>query len=231
MLAKRSLIELEPALAPRAVLADQIHAALKHRILTCALRPGQRIVEKDLCEELGASRTPLREALNRLAFEDLVMFSPYRGYSVAPLTVEGFRHLCELRRIIEPEAAALAAERATPEDIAQLLSCAETRYTRGDTQSYEGYLRSNSAFHLALVRCSRNPRLESIVMSALDQHQRPCYLGLDVGIDGEASTAEHLAVVKAVRARNPERARKLMEKHIVTAEQRIISALQAAGYE
>jgi DNA-binding GntR family transcriptional regulator len=67
-------------------------------------------------------------------------------------------------------------------------------------------------------------------MSALDQHQRPLYLGLGIGLDGEASTREHREVVEAVRGHNPARSRELMADHIARAEARIIAALEAAGY-
>ena len=203
---------------------------MKHRILTCAMLPGQRVVEKDLCSEMGISRTPLREALNRLALEGLVELRPYRGYVIAPLTVAGFRELCELRRILEPEAAALSAKRATPDDIERLAAKATLEYTVGDEQTYASYLRNNSAFHHALVHCTHNAQLISAVMTALDHHQRPLYLGLEVGIDAKASTAEHVEVVNAVRNNDPDRARALMLLHIGRAETRVVNALHAAGY-
>jgi len=225
-----SLIELDPQMPTPSALPDRIYAVLKHRILTCSMPPGERIVEKTLCAEMNVSRTPLREALNRLVLEGLVSLVPYRGYAVAPLTVDSFRDLCELRRIVESGTAALSAERATPDDIARLTAAAELRYVPGDRQTYEAYLRANSTFHLALVKCTRNPQLEAIVMSALDKHQRPLYLGLDVGVDGAAATAEHLQVIDAVRAHDRQRAHDLMVHHIAHAEERIIAALRRAGY-
>jgi DNA-binding GntR family transcriptional regulator len=225
-----SLIELDPTVAPPTALPDRIYATLKHRILTGSILPSTRIVEKELCAEMHVSRTPLREALNRLSLEGLVQIVPYRGYVVAPLTVRGFRELCEVRRILEAETAALAAERATEEDITRLTSLAGLRYRREDRRTYGKYLRGNSAFHQALVRASGNSRLERIVMLALDQHQRPLYLGLGVGVDGTASTGEHMDIVDAIRQRNAQRARELMIQHLSRAEDRIANALQAAGY-
>lgn len=226
----RSLIELDPTVSSPAAISDRVYATLKHRVLTCAMLPGQRVVEKDLCAEMGISRTPLREALNRLALESLVVLRPYRGYVIAPLTVADFRELCELRRIVESEAAALSARRATAEDIEELAARSKLEYTVGDQQTYVSYLRNNSAFHLALVRCTHNSQIISAVMSALDHHQRPLYLGLEVGIDAEASTAEHVEVVNAVRNHDPDRARALMLLHIGRAETRVVNALHAAGY-
>jgi len=225
-----SLIELDPAVTRPAALPDRIYAILKHRILTCAMLPSARVVEKDLCSEMQVSRTPLREALNRLGLEGLVTIAPFRGYAIAPLTIEGFHELCEVRRILESETAALCAQRATEDDVKRLESLAELRYQRDDRKTYETYLRANSLFHQALVKATRNTRLEAMVMAALDQHQRPLYMGLGPGVDGKASTSEHEEIIEAIRERRPAKARKVMMLHIARGEARISKALKAAGY-
>jgi DNA-binding GntR family transcriptional regulator len=221
----QSLIELRPSDAPPSALTDRAYTAIKHDILTCKLKPGERLIEKELCAELGISRTPLREALNRLGLEGLVSLVPYRGYEVVPLTLEDIREMCELRYILESESAGLAATRATQEEIEQLAALAELRYTPGERETYETYLRANSAFHQLLAHCSHNARLESAVISLLDQLQRPLYLGLDVGLSAEEATAEHFAVLDAVRSRDAARAAQLMREQILDAEQRMIAAL------
>jgi DNA-binding GntR family transcriptional regulator len=221
----QSLIELRPSDAPPSALADRAYAFLKQHILTCKIPPGERLIEKELCEEIGISRTPLREALNRLGLEGLVSAVPYRGYDVAPLTLDDIRNMCELRYILESESAGLAAKRATLEEIEALASLAELRYTPGDRETYENYLRANSAFHQLLAHCSHNARLEAAVISLLDQLQRPLYLGLDLGLNAEEATAEHLAVLDAVRSRDSARAAQLMREQILDAEQRMIAAL------
>jgi DNA-binding GntR family transcriptional regulator len=225
-----SLLDLNPTVTTPLALPDRIYATLKHRILTCTIAPGARIIEKELCAEMQVSRTPLREALNRLSLEGLVAIVPFRGYAVAALAVDDFRELCEVRRLLEAETAALCAERATDEDIARLESLTDLRYRREDRRTYERYLRANSAFHQALVRATHNRRLEAMVMAALDQHQRPLYLGLGVGVDGKASTAEHREILDAIRLHKPDQARRVMREHIVRAEDRITQALHGAGY-
>jgi DNA-binding GntR family transcriptional regulator len=226
----RSLVELDTSFSPPVALTDRIYALLKRRIVTCALVPSQRLVEKDLCAEFGVSRTPFREACNRLALEGLIVMIPYRGYAVAPLTVDSYRELCEVRRIVEGEAAGLAAQRATEQDIEQLAAAAPLEYTPGDHNSYDCYLRGNYAFHQALVRCTGNRQLEAIVMSGLDRHARQGYLGLDTGINAREATAEHLMIVHAVRSHSPDLARASMITHISRAELRITGALREAGY-
>lgn len=224
------LADSEPTLSRPAALPDRIFAVLRHRILTCTMKPGEKIIEAALCDEMHVSRTPLREAFNRLAREGLIEMTPFRGVAVAAVTVEGYQELCELRKIVEGGATALAAERSTPDAVDRLLAVAETRYQVGDKATYADYLRANSAFHLELVRSTGNAQLESVVMAALDRHQRPLYLGLDVGIDAAASTGEHLAIVDAVRRRDAAHASELMRTHIGRAEHRIATALRAAGY-
>jgi GntR family transcriptional regulator, rspAB operon transcriptional repressor len=226
----RPLADREPSIGPRTCMPDRIYAALKHRILTCGMRPGQRIVEKDVCADLHVSRTPLREALNRLALEGLVVVTPYRGYAVAPLTVESYRELCELRRIVEGETAALAARRATEEELEVIAALSPLQYTRGDLDSYNTYIRTDFAFHSAVARCTKNQQLVGIVTSAIERRARPGFLGLDIGINADEAAAEHVAIVEAVRMHDSELARARMIAHITRAEGRIVSALKTAGY-
>lgn len=207
----------------RLALPDRIYDVLKHRILTCAIDPGQKLNEKDLSKELDVSRTPLREALNRLALEGLVILAPYKGYLVRSITVPDIVALSELRRIVESEAAALVAERIHPEDYDRLIELATLSYTPGNRETYEDYLQANTAFHVAMAHCTGNPRLESVIESVLGQLQRPLYLGLDVGIDAQAATAEHFAVLEAIHARDPDRARALTSAQILRSEKRILA--------
>lgn len=225
-----SLVEIDPQATFPKSIAERLYGILKFRVLTGKLAPSDRIVETDISAEFNVSRTPLREALNRLAHEGLMISSPYKGYVVAPLTVADFHELCELRRIIEPEAAALAAERATADDLAALRKNAVTECIQGDHSSYESFLRTNCAFHLTLIRATRNRRLERIAMAALDGHQRPCYMGLHGGMDVAASNEEHLQIVAAIEAHDPKNAASLTRYHISKGEERITAALISSGY-
>ena len=214
---------------PPIALADWVCQQLKGQILDCSLPPGGRIVEKDLCARMGISRTPLREALNRLSREGLVTLIRHRGYHVTPITLQYLRNLCELRRIVEPESAYLAATRAHPEEVAELRRLAGLPYVPGERKTYETYLRNNTAFHLEVARCSHNAELASLVLSLLEQLQRPLYLGLDSGMDSETATAEHLDLVKAIEARDPVLARRVMSEQISSTEHRILEAAEVVS--
>jgi DNA-binding GntR family transcriptional regulator len=224
-----SLIEIAPHNMRPTALPDHVYAVLKHRILSCALAPNERLVEKNLCTELRVSRTPLREALNRLSHEELVTFLPHAGYRVAGISLAGFKNLIELRAMVEPQAAALAAERATPADIIELRARATLPYDPSDDQGFVKYCQANSRFHLGIVRCARNPMLENIVMSALDMYQRPTYLRIGRQMDPGNPSSKHHAIVDAIEKHDAEMARSIMYQHVRGGGERIIEALKAAN--
>ncbi|WP_269539321.1 GntR family transcriptional regulator [Cerasicoccus fimbriatus] len=216
-----------------AALSDQLYAELKRRILHCELPPGARLIEKTLCEELEVSRASLREALNRLSGERLVILKTNCGFSVAPLTEESFRNICELRRVLESQAAALAAERATAQDIEDMCRAATVPVELDDPDGGRVYCEANRAFHASVAASIDNLLLEEAILSALDKDQQPIYYGIDLGVctsPAEVST-EHLAIVDAITARDATRARQLMWDHIGNKEDRILDALRSGRRE
>lgn len=228
---KPSLVELSEEMPLRSNLPDRIYNELKRRILSGLIGPGEHMPEKNLCENLQVSRTPLREALNRLANEDLVVYRPNCGYLAAPLTVEGVRRLQELRLIVEAKVAGLAAVRASEKQIPLLRSAADMpEILPGDDHSFRQFCRANSRFHLLLVRTINNPMLENIVMSGLDLYQRPAYLGIGRLTDHTKPTKCHHDIVDALEARDTMKAEMVMSSHIIGGSERIIKALLEAGY-
>ena len=106
-------------------LSEQAYRAIRDRIVSLELRPGAVINEKELIESLGIGRTPVREALRRLAQEQLVEVYPRRGMFVTTVEIRDLASLCEVRSVLESHAAYLAGRRATAR-----LSCVSTRPTR-----------------------------------------------------------------------------------------------------
>jgi len=209
---------------PRMSPAERAYYGLKTRILTCQLTAGSRVQEKALAGEIGVAPELLRAACHRLLRERLVREEDSLHYTVAPFTLADIRELTEMRRIVESKTAALAAERMRPYEIARLLILAELSYQPGERRTYMRYILYNTAFHRQLAHAARNSRLEATVASVLDQIQRPLYLGLDVGLDPDEATAEHLDVVDAVRHKRPAMAARLMRDQITSAEKRMIEA-------
>src|SRR5437660_6246428 len=112
--------------------ANRVHKQLKSDIVTCKLAPGRCLSEMELAKRYSASRTPVREACRRLEHEGLIRIIPFRGYMIAPLSVAEFHDLEEMQLIFEPEAAALAAERADDDELDQMRELATYEYRVGD---------------------------------------------------------------------------------------------------
>ena len=212
-------------------LADQIYTEIKRMILQCELSPGERLVEKSLCESLDVSRTSLREALNRLTQERLVTAKPNVGFSVTALTERSFREICELRRILESNAAALAAERADEFVIGALRGAAIVRTTLEAEDAFLIYCNSNRAFHQLIAEGTGNQMLAESILSVLDKDQQPLFYGIDLEVctNLEDVNREHLAIAEAIARRDPVEARQLMWEHIGKKEDRILDALKARG--
>ncbi len=139
-------------------IADRVYAVLRERIVQGDLVLGERLRQEALAEELGVSRTPLREALRRLASEGFVELQPHRGAVVSGVSEEDMRASFEARFVIEPPAARLAAAHGGRDDAVHRMrvAIAEHRAARGDRgRSFE----ANRAFHLALVSASGNAYL------------------------------------------------------------------------
>lgn len=216
------------------MLTDQIYQVLKHRVLTCQLRPGERLVEKKLCEELGVSRTSLREGMNRLAQEKLLTLKPNCGFMVTPITLDSFRNICELRLVVESQVAALAAERAGPEDISAIRQAASlTADPRESSDAYLEYVRTNRHFHQCVAQSIDNILIEEIVLNALDKDHQPLYYGIDLELCTSDTdiTQEHCSIAEAIAEHDAEKARLLMADHIGKKEHRILDALRQHGLE
>lgn len=226
----QSLIDLDPDVKPRAAMVDRVYAFLKYQILTCKMTPGQMISEREVCDALSVSRTPFREALNRLCSEGLVWSSHYRAYQVTPLVESDIIDLCELRTIIEMEVAALAAQRGAPADVKRLESLSELPNDPGGCGTYSSCLAANSAFHSALGQCCQNARLAAIYASIMDQLQRLFYLGFDFGLAPSEFTSGHRELVKAIREGDSAKARKAVVDATQRTKTMILGALRTHGF-
>ena len=142
---------------PIASVVDQVYSATRARIMDGTLQRGARIHQEDLADELGVSRTPVREALRRLAAEGLVEMRTNRGARVADVGGDDMHAAYEARLVIEPGAARLAAQHAAARPLARMRAAvaAQRRAIPNVRRSFE----ANREFHLALVEASGNPFL------------------------------------------------------------------------
>ena len=191
--------------------------AIKHAILAGELRPGQPLVETDLAEVLGVSKTPVREALKTLAGAGLVIMNPYKGAAVRVVDDELARHVYDARLLIEPEALARAVTRGHDWRPAR---AALTRADHAPDQAERSL--ANRDFHRELYAGSGNPLLikmlddlrdQTALVSATAWRREPDHAQTP-GWEHEA--AEHRAMLRAARDGEAERAAGLLRHHITS---------------
>jgi DNA-binding GntR family transcriptional regulator len=212
---------LQAAGEGRHSLTDRVYTALKRQILRRELEPGTLLTEAQLAQGHGVSKTPAREALRRLQQEGLVELVPYSGYLVGRTSVEQARDLLEVRRILEGEAAGLAATRLREEDVPGLRRLARAIYRKGEPDSYAQFCVANRAFHVAVATCSQNALLAQMVGDVLDRLQMALYQDLYAS-DPTQVAADHAAVVEAVAARDSAAARQAVHAEVDHLRHRLV---------
>ncbi|OGB92573.1 MAG: hypothetical protein A3G35_19275 [candidate division NC10 bacterium RIFCSPLOWO2_12_FULL_66_18] len=205
-------------------LGDQVYEMLRERFRSGNLAPGTKLHEPDLAQELGVSRTPVREAIQRLQREGLVRISPHRGAFVVNLAWRDLEDLCDVREGLEGIAARLAATRISEEELDRVEAGLKQREQALTDPSREPE-RPAVDFHDAILRASGNERLIREMGTIQD------LLGMirtdSAAVAGRASKslAEHWKILRALRARDPDTAERGMRAHIRTAKENILRHL------
>ncbi|MDK2927718.1 GntR family transcriptional regulator [Gelria sp. Kuro-4] len=223
----RKPLNLEPARCQP--LWEAVYQALRAAIVRGDLAPGERLAEQQLAEEMEASRTPVREALRRLALEGFVVLVPRRGAYVAELSFKDMNDVFELRAALEGLAAALAAERITPEEVAALEQAVRELAEAAAGGASEQVVRIDTDFHGRIYTASRNRRLMQIVANLSDQIQRFRMRSLAAPGRLKDTLSEHRRLVAAIARGDAAQARKLAEEHIERAEASLLKAQQQAA--
>lgn len=192
------------------------YEALRDEILTLALAPGQLLDETTLADRFGMSRSPVREALIRLAGEELVVMLPNRSTIVAPLDVTAFPKYVEALDIAQRVNTRLAAELRTEDDLAAIAQ-AQVRFEAAvATGNHLAMSEANKGFHMAVAAAGRNPFLAGFYERLLDQGRRMLHLHFDYierTSEGYLLTGEHAEMLEAIRARDVEEADRLAHAH------------------
>jgi DNA-binding GntR family transcriptional regulator len=206
--------------------------AIKHAILSGELKPGRALVETDLAEVLGVSKTPVREALKTLAGAGLVTISPYKGTVVRVVDDQQARHIYDARLLLEPEALGRAVAAGHDWQPAhQALATAEAAADQAERSL------ANRDFHRELYAGCGNPLLVGMLDDLRDQtalvsvsawRHRPGWLGAP---SWEREAAEHLAMLHAAEAGDAERAKDLLRAHISSFVARNFPAEHAGHHE
>lgn len=205
--------------------------ALRDAISSGVLKPGQRIVEQDLAEELGVSRLPIREAIRQLEYEGLLESVPHKGAVVATVSERDIRELFSLRDALETLAAGLVAQRASPGEVNQLQSIVDQMCEQSERRDFERLFEIDTEFHTMLCTFSQHGRLVKhwnlvygqwrALDSLMDEvpiladlpNEHPIILTL------RDFARSHQVIVDAIRIGDIDAARSAMQVHMAEAQQ------------
>ncbi len=209
----------------RKSLRDEVYEALKKSILHGKLKGGQRLIEETLAEEIGISRTPVREAFHKLERDELVTRLPKGGFAVREFTKEDVDEIFGIRSALESYAAYLATLHMTPDKISQLekkVKESEEAFEKGDE---ERLVQLNTEFHDLIYRSCKSKKLFEMINNFRDYffRYRPFLLRTEKGTN--YSIQDHRRMLEAMKRKNPRLVERLVRNHLQRGKEIILKEI------
>jgi DNA-binding GntR family transcriptional regulator len=201
---------------------EQIYERIKGMAITFAIRPGQRVNEVELSKALNVSRTPLREALNRLMVEGFLTRAPNKGFSGRLLDAKQIFDLYELRRALETSMVRIACERATAEELVELERFVKSSIARRAAADTGSLLALDEQFHERLSALTHNLEMINLLKAINARIHFVRWLDMQ----RHYSQQDHLRIVKALKARDADKAATLVESHITRRLDQIVEVIR-----
>jgi DNA-binding GntR family transcriptional regulator len=204
--------------------SEEAYLRIRDRIVSLEMPPGSVVNETRLREELKIGRTPIREALQRLARENLVRSIPHRGTFVTDVNITDLARITEVRVVLEAHAARLAAEKLTANDresIEQLLDVLRN----GRVSDQRDLMHLDQQVHRAVYKAARNSFLEATLERYFNLSLRLWYLVLDREVRLREAVDEHVELLQSVLAGHADRAEDIMRRHVIGFEREIRKVL------
>jgi len=214
------------AVTERLTLADQVYSSIKQAIISGDLRPGERLREVEVAASLGASRTPVREALSRLEQDGLVQSLKTGGSIVVELSISEMREIFDLIQVLETYAVKAASERITPNQLERL----DTVCSRAEQvldSNYDKLGELNRTFHELIIEAAGSQRLKVLIGNLRSAMQPYRALTLHSNKFREHSVRDHRRIVDLLKNGDTEGLGLLMEKHLGEAQEATLEAIQA----
>lgn len=210
-------------------LREIVFDTLRDAIINQVLKPGERLMEIQLAEEMGVSRTPVREAIRKLELEGFVVMVPRKGAYVAGISMKDITEVFEIRAALEVLATGLAAQRITDEELEEM----ERHLVKETEETEANNLRSivaiDTTFHDLIYKAARNQKLLQIVNNLQEQLHRFRSASLARPGRGKVALEEHRKIVEALASRDITLVEKLAKRHIEKAEQAFLLSLEKQG--
>lgn len=199
-------------------LSDRAYREIRDGIIRLEYQPGTPLAEEELMQQLSLGRTPVREAIKRLALESLVDIYPRRGTFVSEIQITDLAAISEVRREIEGYAAKLAAKRFDPNVDGELLSDLKDSFGQLDPTDMDDLMRVDAEVHRFVYRAARNHYLEDTLTRYYNLSFRIWRLAMTMQRQIEFSVTEHLSLLEAVEAGDGQLARQTACQHVVDFE-------------
>ena len=208
-------------------LREVVCETLRDAIRKGVLKPGERLMEIQLAEELGVSRTPVREAIRKLELEGYVIMMPRRGTYVANLSIRDVNEVFEIRTSRDSLASGLAAERITDEELERLQRLLVLIGGYIETNNMDKIVETDTEFHDLLYQASRNTRLVGIIFNLREQLTR--FRATSMSFPGrlKATLEEHRRIVEAIAQGDVKEAQLAAEDHMEKSEQTLLKSMEA----
>ena len=195
-------------------LREMVYEELKLQILTGAIMPGTRMMEVELADEMGVSRTPIREAIRKLEKEGLVTIEPRKGAYASMISTEDMVEILEVRQDLEGLAAYFAADRMQPAQLEELKTVSEHYNEAVTSGSMEDMIKYDTRFHRIIVDSCHNKILVQMIEQLQELVLRFRYIYYDNFKRAENMPEEHAAILGAIERNNPDEAREAADVHI-----------------
>ncbi|WP_297963630.1 GntR family transcriptional regulator [uncultured Anaerovibrio sp.] len=220
---KLSPIKLDSYQPLREVVCETLRDAIRKG----KLKPGERLMEIQLAEDLGVSRTPVREAIRKLELEGYVIMMPRRGTYVANLSIRDVNEVFEIRTSLDSLASGLAAERITDEELERLQRLLVAIGGYIEENDMDKIVECDMEFHDLLYQASRNSRLVGIIFNLREQLTR--FRSTSMSFPGrlKATLEEHRRIVEAIAQGDVAEARAAAEYHMEKSEQTLLESMEA----
>jgi DNA-binding GntR family transcriptional regulator len=195
-------------------LTSQVYEAIRREIVRGDLAPGGRLSEADLSDRFGVSRTPVREALIRLAEDEMVRIVPRVGTFVAPISIESVLEAQFLREHLECAVIADVCRHIRTDDLDRLRVIVERQKKLTKTADKDGFLALDEEFHATLAVVSRHPGAWRIIQQSKAHLDRARYLSFEMPLHMNEIVAQHERIVDALRRRDAATAEATMRIHV-----------------
>lgn len=212
-------------------LRDVIFETLRKSIISGDIKPGERLMEVSLAEQMGVSRTPVREAIRRLEADGLVTMIPRKGTHVSELSVKDIMDVLEVRAVLDQLATSLAAKHMQPAQIKSLEAIHRQYVYNVERANIEGAIRKDVEFHDVIYAASGNPRLVAVASSLREHIYRFRVIYMRDNLIAANVLHEHEQILEAITNAQEEEASKLAESHIRNQMESIIKTVKENEYK